>query len=106
VYAHLNGAGDRLRDRLRGLGERYRVPLQVTGMGSLFKIHFSETPVRDYRAARAASELTHSALFVFALNRGVFLSEGGRCCLSTAMDETEVGQYLAVVEEFLAALAR
>jgi len=106
VYAHLNGTGDRLRDRLRQLGETYRIPMQVTGMGSMFKIHFSEVPVREYRAAHAASALTHTALFVFALNRGVFLSEAGRCCLSTAVGDAEIGQYLGVVEEFLAALGR
>jgi hypothetical protein len=43
---------------------------------------------------------------MFGLNRGLFLSEGGRCCLSTAMGDADVEKYLAVVEEFLVALTR
>ncbi|MBI4573719.1 MAG: aspartate aminotransferase family protein [candidate division NC10 bacterium] len=106
AFAWLNGTGDRLRLRLRELGERSGVPMQVTGIGSMFKIHFSASPVRDYRSAQQASHTIHEALFFFGLNRGLYLSSGGRCCLSTAMGDAEVDTYLAAVEEFLVALAR
>ena len=78
--------------------------MQVTGIGSMFKIHFSEVTIRNYRATRQASSVIHTALFLFGLNRGIFISEGGRCCLSTAMGDPEIAKYLAVVEEFLHAL--
>ena len=106
VFAWLKGTGDRLRQRLRELGERSEVPMQITGIGSMFKIHFSASPVRDYRSAQQASHAIHEALFFFGLNRGLYLSSGGRCCLSTAMGDAEVDKYLEAVEEFLAALAR
>ncbi len=106
AFAWLNGTGDRARQRLRELGERSEVPMQVTGIGSMFKIHFSPAPVRDYRSAQQSSHVIHEALFFFGLNRGLYLSSGGRCCLSTAMGDAEVDTYLATVEEFLAALAR
>jgi glutamate-1-semialdehyde 2,1-aminomutase len=106
TFGRLNTAGDRLRARLHDLGVRAGVPLQVTGIGSLFKIHFSAAPVRDYRSAQQASQLLEKALFLFGLNRGLFLSPGGRCCLSTAMGDSELETVLATVEEFLAALAR
>ncbi|MFB3816925.1 MAG: aspartate aminotransferase family protein [Candidatus Methylomirabilales bacterium] len=106
VFAALNERGDRLRGRLRRLGEGYDVPMQITGIGSMFKIHFGEAPVRDYRSTLQTSTPLHSALFLFGLNRGVFISEGGRCCLSTATGEPEVAMYLGVVEEFLLALTR
>jgi len=48
----------------------------------------------------------HTALFLFGLNRDIFLSEGGRCCLSVPIGDAELGAYLGVVEEFLAALTR
>jgi glutamate-1-semialdehyde 2,1-aminomutase len=102
----LNSTGDRLRKRLEDLGARARVPMRITGIGSMFKIHFSATPVRDYRTAQQASSLIHEALFLFGLNRGLYLSSGGRCCLSTAMGDAEIEKYLATVEEFLAALVR
>jgi len=49
VYTRLNAMGESLRDRVGALGARYRVPLYVSGIGSMFKIHFSEAPVRCYR---------------------------------------------------------
>jgi glutamate-1-semialdehyde 2,1-aminomutase len=101
AFAWLNATGDRLRERLLELGERYRVPLQATGIGSMFKLHFGQGPLRCYRDTLRTSTLLHTALFLFGLNRGLFLSEGGRCCLSLAMTEAEIGQYLGVVEAFL-----
>jgi len=106
AFAWLNGSGDRLRERLRKLGAKHGVPMQVTGIGSMFKIHFSAEPVIDYRSGQRASHVIHEALFMFGLNRGLFLSSGGRCCLSTAMGEADVEKYLGVVEEYLAALVR
>jgi glutamate-1-semialdehyde 2,1-aminomutase len=106
VFTALNQRGDGLRGRLQRLGERYDVPLQITGIGSMFKVHFGEAPVRDYRSTLQTSTLLHSALFLFGLNRGLFISEGGRCCLSTAIGEPETEMYLSVVEEFLVTLTR
>jgi glutamate-1-semialdehyde 2,1-aminomutase len=106
VYARLNATGDGLRDRVQALGARYQVPTFVSGIGSMFKIHFSEAPVRCYRDTLQSSNLMHTALFFFGLNRGIFLSEGGRCCLSVPIGEPEIAKYLGVVEEFLATLTR
>ncbi|MFI5338457.1 MAG: aspartate aminotransferase family protein [Candidatus Methylomirabilales bacterium] len=106
AFGGLNATGDRVRQRLRDLGSKHAVPMQVTGIGSMFKVHFSALPVRDYRSGRQASRVIHEALFMFGLNRGLFLSSGGRCCLSTAMGDAEVEKYLATVEEFLIALTR
>ena len=78
--------------------------MQVTGIGSMWKIHFSELPIRDYRSTLQASGLVHAALFLFGVNRELFISEGGRCCVSTAMGDAEADKYLAVVEEFLSEL--
>ena len=106
VYAGLNAAGDGLRVRLKALGDRYGVPMHVSGIGSMFKIHFSEAPVRCYRDTLKTSNLMHTALFLFGLNRDLFLSEGGRCCLSVPIGEAELSMYLGAVEEFLATLTR
>ena len=106
VYARLNARGDSLRSALQALGARYRVPLYVSGIGSMFKVHFSEAPVRGYRDTLETSNLMHTTLFLFGLNRGIFLSEGGRCCLSVPIGDAEVATYLGVVEEYLAALTR
>ncbi len=104
AFAWLNGTGDRVRQRLRELASRYGIPMQITGIGSMFKIHFSASAVHDYRSSQRANGLVHEALFLFTLNRGLYLSSGGRCCLSTAMSDQEADKYLATVEEFLVGL--
>jgi glutamate-1-semialdehyde 2,1-aminomutase len=104
IIGGLNDTGERVRQRLRDFGRKYHVPMQITGIGSMFKIHFSALPVRDYRSGQRASHVIHEALFMFGLNRGVFLSSGGRCCLSTAMGDAEVEKYLAAIDGFLAGL--
>jgi glutamate-1-semialdehyde 2,1-aminomutase len=106
AIGRLNSTGDRVRKRLEDLGARSRVPMRITGIGSMFKIHFSASPVRDYRTAHQANSLIHEALFMFGLNRGLYLSSGGRCCLSTAMGDAEVDNYLATVAQFLEELTR
>ena len=106
AFTWLNTAGERVRRRLQEIAAQHGVPAQITGIGSMFKIHFSASPVRDYRSGQQASRVVHEALFFFTLNRGLYLSEGGRCCLSTAMSDAEVDQYLATVAEFLVALTR
>jgi glutamate-1-semialdehyde 2,1-aminomutase len=106
AFVWLNGTGDQVRARLSELGTRHHVPMQITGIGSMWKIHFSAEPVFDYRSGQRANHVIHEALFLFGLNRGMFISSGGRCCLSTAMSEAEVDKYLSVVEEFLVTLTR
>lgn len=106
VYSRLNGMGDRLREQLGQVGRRHEIPMQITGIGSMFKIHFSDSPVLDYRSTLQASNLLHAALFLFSLNRGLFLSEAGRCCVSAAMSDVELNTYLGTVEEFLVEVTR
>lgn len=49
AYRHLDGLGERVRSGLRQLFERSGTPWQVTGVGSLFKIHLHDRPIRNYR---------------------------------------------------------
>lgn len=40
------------------------------------EIHFSASPIRDYHTAHQANSHIHEALFLFGLNRGLYLSSG------------------------------
>lgn len=86
----LNRLGDRLRARvneaLRGS------PAQVTGWGSLFRLHLTARPIRDYRSCWLPPErkpllaAVHGAM----LARGVLLTPNCSGALSTPMAETEI----------------
>ena len=77
---------------------------QVTGAGSLLRIHMTSVPLVDYRSARAtdAQNAALTGVFDYMHANGVLLSETGLCTLSTAMGEAEVDSF---VEIFAAALA-
>ena len=70
VYARLNDLGESLRERLASEAAERNVPIQVTGIGSFFGIHFIENPVVDYRSARKQNAALRERLFFFLLNRG------------------------------------
>ena len=101
VYDDLNQRGSAFRLRLQTLCDRYNVPVQVTGAGSLFGIHWSTDPVTDYRSAARANKSLSYKFFLHALNNGLFFTTRGGGCLSIPMTDTETGTFLDVLEGFL-----
>ena len=74
---------------------------QVTGMGSLVQLHFSEGEVTNYRSsARSSKELQH-LLHLSLLNRGCFNAPRGQFILSTPMGKGEVDEVVTAVREAL-----
>ena len=90
VYRRLDRLGDMLRGKLRAVFDELEVPAQVTGVASLFAVHFTDEGIRDYRSVvRADSEL-NKALFTGLLNEGVLLQSHCFGALSTLTTETEI----------------
>ena len=101
AYDRLNQLGDDFRQRLQGLCRRYGVPVQVTGDGSLFGIHWSAEPVTDYRSAARANKSLAYKFFLHGLNNGIFFTSRGGGCLAMPMTDSELGAFLDVLESFL-----
>ncbi|MBI2462560.1 MAG: aspartate aminotransferase family protein [Candidatus Rokubacteria bacterium] len=99
VYARLDRLGELLRSRVRELFKARRVKAQITGAGSLFFLHWTPKPVRDYRSSRPLDPEQPMRAFLGLLNEGILLSQRGLGCLSAAMGEAEV-------ERFVEALGR
>ena len=102
-------------DRINGLGARARGGLtkaiadagvegQITGAGSLLRIHMTSVPLVDYRSARATA--TQSAALSSVIDKmhanGVLLAETGLCAISTAMGETEIDEFIDIFADALA----
>jgi glutamate-1-semialdehyde 2,1-aminomutase len=100
-YDRLNQRGGAFRLRLQALGDRYEVPIRVTGAGSLFGIHWSAEPVTDYRSSARANKSLSYKFFLHALNNGLFFTTRGGGCLSVPMTDTELDAFLDVFEGFL-----
>jgi glutamate-1-semialdehyde 2,1-aminomutase len=93
-YQRLNALGDRLRLGLTRVFDELRAPAQVSGVGSLFNVHFTREPLQDARAPRSAdSELAH-LYFLEMLNRGIMLAPRGMGSLSTPMTEREIDRFI------------
>jgi glutamate-1-semialdehyde 2,1-aminomutase len=101
AYDQLEQRGSDFRLRLQSLCDRYGVPVQVTGAGSLFGIHWTAEPVTDYRSAARANKSLSYKFFLHALNHGIFFTTRGGGCLSMPMTDTELGAFLDVLEGFL-----
>lgn len=101
VYARLNDLGESLRERLASEAAERNVPLQVTGIGSFFGIHFIENPVVDYRSARKQYAALRERLFFFLLNRGIFLRNQLVGNISTPMGQDQIDRFVEAWREFL-----
>ena len=105
ALCHANRMGDKLKQGIGEIAQRRGIPLQVTGFGTAFYLHFTSLPaLRDYRDTLADDrELLQRFLFA-ALSEGVILVPDGRMYVSTAHTEADVAETLQKLEAAFAQL--
>jgi glutamate-1-semialdehyde 2,1-aminomutase len=101
VYERLNALGEQVRTGLSDLFEELAVEVQVTGMGSLFNLHFTAQPIVDYASSRAGANEQSRAAMLALLNEGIFLAPRGLGCVSTPMTEAEVNALVGAMRRVL-----
>ena len=91
VYGRMNALGGELRAKLRAVFDEFEVPAQVTGIGSLFGIHFTSEEIRDYRSVVNSDQTMRKALFTGLLNEGMLLQTGAAGAMNslTATDDID-----------------
>ena len=87
VYARMSQLGDTLRSKLRAVFDELEVPAQITGIASLFGIHFTSEEITDYRSTLTGNRALKQALFAGLLNEGVLL--GGALSALTTEEEVD-----------------
>jgi glutamate-1-semialdehyde 2,1-aminomutase len=103
AFQRLETLGDRLRRRLTDVFESHRVPAQVTGAGSLFRLLLTDRPLQSYRdAVNPAGQARLEEIFYGLADAGVLLSTNGLGCLSTPMGEAEVEEVAVALDRALA----
>jgi len=90
VYRRMNELGDTVRTRLRAALAEAGVPAQVTGVASLFGIHFTARPIRNYRDVVTGDAEMTRAVFIGLLNEGVLLQTSCAGSLGVMTTEREV----------------
>ena len=102
IYRRLGDLGETLRQRLRGAFAQLGVPAQVTGIASLFGIHFTAAPVMDYRAVVAGDQELRKALFTGLLNEGILLQTSCAGALGAMTTEAEIDTLVDAVRRVTA----
>jgi glutamate-1-semialdehyde 2,1-aminomutase len=109
ALAAMNALGDELRKRVNALATQHDAALRMTGIGSIFGLHFCKGPInsiRDLDAAARGRETELAALrklFQFDMfERGLYVTRRGTGNLSLATTPAEADLYVDAVAEFLA----
>ena len=91
VYDRMNALGEELRAKLSAVFDEFEVPARVTGIGSLFGIHFTSEDIRDYRSVVRSDQTMRKTLFTGLLNEGILLQTGAAGAMNslTATDDID-----------------
>ncbi len=100
VYRRLGQLGDLLRAELTSVFARRGLPMQVTGYGSLLRLHMTDRPITGYRAAYAGPEekAQLAGLRRILQDNGILVTPNCSAALSTVMDESHIRRFVAAIE--------
>ncbi len=94
VYRRLAELTDMLRQGVQQVCAELEQPVLVTGLGSLFGIHFTDQPLRNYRDIAACDKALSERVFMGMLNEGFLLAPNLVGAMSTALGEVEVDAFV------------
>lgn len=106
-FERLAKIGDSIREGCRQVFTDRDLDWQITGEGSLFRIHPHGRPIRSYRDARLTDEemQTMDAFQKRLLERGVYFPGYGLGCMNLATTDDDVAHLVDAVAAALDALA-
>ena len=106
AIARINALGDRLRAGIVAKAAACGVPVQVTGLGSFFRIHLTDAPITGYRSAFPSDETKHrvATLHRTLLEQGFLVTPNVSGTLSTPMTDADIDTFVQAVGEILPTL--
>ena len=102
VYRRLAEVTEYLRQGIRGVGEELEVPVQVTGLGSLFGIHFTNEDIVGYRDIAAEDPAFRHQVFLGLMNEGILMAPNLVGAISTVLGEAEADSFIGAFRRVLA----
>ena len=102
VYRELAERTEELRQGVRDVCGELEVPVQVTGLGSLFGIHFTDGPVKNYRDIASGNHDLRDRMFLGLLNEGIMMASNLVGSLSTATSQADIEEFLRAFRTSLA----
>ena len=102
AYTRLEALGDRLRGGITRLFANTRRRGQVTGVGSLFWLHWTTETLTDYRSTRVKDAELAQRVFMGMLNEGILMTQRGLGACSLAMSDEDVDRFVNALARVLA----
>ncbi|MQF69268.1 aspartate aminotransferase family protein [SAR202 cluster bacterium AD-804-J14_MRT_500m] len=90
VYERLAFLGESLRMKMRSVFDELDVPVQITGVASLFGIHLAGHPIIDHRSMIQGDLLKRKTLFLGLINEGMWLQASCAGALNILSTENEI----------------
>ncbi len=101
VYRKLAEMTDYLRAGILHVGAELETPVQVTGLGSLFGIHFTGDELVGYRDIAAEDAAFRHQVFLGLLNEGILMAANLVGAVSTEIGEAEIDAFTAALRRVL-----
>jgi len=98
AYAHLEKVGQRIRNGLTQLSREIGIKTQITGIASIFHMHFTGTEITDINSASKANGLLVRYYDICMANRGINLAKAHSSFCSTPLTERDVDQTLDAIK--------
>ena len=96
VYESLAGSTERLCTGLKAICDEIGLKLQINHLGSMWGLHFSDTPVTDYAGASQVDSDAYRKFFHNMLSSGIYLAPSPyeTSFLSTAHSDQDIDNTL------------
>jgi glutamate-1-semialdehyde 2,1-aminomutase len=99
VIPYINKMGDYMRTNIIKIGKDTGCPIQVTGAGSMFHIHFTDLPVKNKRDALMADSRKAAEFSMRLMLNGVYFPPSHPALLSHAHTTKHLDYVLSVIEK-------
>ena len=101
VYRRLAEVTEYLRTGVREVCAELEAPVQVTGLGSLFGVHFTADPLVGYRDIAAEDASYRHQVFLGMMNEGILMAPNLVGAISTTIGEPEVDSFVGALRRVL-----
>ena len=101
VYQRMNSLGDTLKEKLNAVFGELEVDGQVTGIGSLFAIHFTAEEITDYRSMLRGDQAMKTALYTGLMNEGVLMFSKAAGALNSLTTDEEIDELVDATRRVL-----
>jgi glutamate-1-semialdehyde 2,1-aminomutase len=104
AYEHLENVGQRMRNGLKQLCQELGIKAEITGIASIFHIHFTDKEIVDINSAKLENSLLIRHYDVNMANRGINLAKAHASFCSTPVKMSDVNRTLKAAKETLTAM--